>query len=99
MSQDDWDNGFDKCIMVFLNGEAIREPDMRGQRVVDDSFLLCFNAHEETVEFAVPGKDYAQEWTVELDTAEPTSQAGPGAQAGDELPVPGRALLVLRKVR
>lgn len=74
MSQDDWDNGFDKCIMVFLNGEAIREPDMRGQRVVDDSFLLCFNAHQESVEFAVPGKDYAQEWTVELDTAEPAFQ-------------------------
>ncbi|WP_046302268.1 glycogen debranching protein GlgX [Mycobacterium sp. UM_Kg27] len=99
MSQDDWDNGFDKCIMVFLNGEAIREPDMRGQRVVDDSFLLCFNAHEETVEFVVPGKDYAQEWTTELDTAEPASPAEQAVQPGGELPVPGRSLLVLRKVR
>nr|CRL82460.1 malto-oligosyltrehalose synthase [Mycolicibacter nonchromogenicus] len=99
MSQDDWDNGFDKCIMVFLNGEAIREPDMRGQRVVDDSFLLCFNAHEETVEFAVPGEDYAQEWTVELDTADPTSATEQAVQPAGELSVPGRSLLVLRKVR
>ncbi|BBX20907.1 glycogen operon protein GlgX homolog [Mycolicibacter terrae] len=99
MSQDDWDNGFDKCIMVFLNGEAIREPDVRGQRVVDDSFLLCFNAHEDTVEFAVPGEDYAQEWTVELDTAQPDSPADHPVRAGEEMPVPGRSLLVLRKVR
>ncbi|RRR46353.1 glycogen debranching enzyme GlgX [Mycolicibacter terrae] len=99
MSQDDWDNGFDKCIMVFLNGEAIREPDVRGQRVVDDSFVLCFNAHEETVGFAVPGGDYAQEWTVELDTASPVSPDEQPVQAGGEIPVPARSLLVLRKVR
>ncbi|MDD7812711.1 glycogen debranching protein GlgX [Mycobacterium sp. CSUR Q5927] len=102
MSQDDWDNGFDKCIMVFLNGEAIREPDARGERVVDDSFLLCFNAHDAAVEFAVPGADYAQEWTVELDTADspdPEFPADRAVQAGNEIPVAGRSLLVLRKVR
>ncbi|WP_236734119.1 glycogen debranching protein GlgX [Mycolicibacter kumamotonensis] len=99
MSQDDWDNGFDKCIMVFLNGEAIREPDARGQPVVDDSFLLCFNAHADTVGFAVPGGDYAQEWTVELDTAQPQAPAEQAVQAGEEMPVAGRSLLVLRKVR
>jgi glycogen operon protein len=100
MSQDDWDSGFDKCIMVFLNGDGIREPDARGERVVDDSFLLCFNAHEDAVEFAVPGADYGQEWTVELDTAEPTEPEAPReVQAGNEMPVAGRSLLVMRKVR
>ncbi|BBX13257.1 glycogen operon protein GlgX homolog [Mycobacterium novum] len=99
MNQDDWDSGFDKCIMVFLNGEAIREPDVRGQRIVDDSFLLCFNAHQDEVEFAVPGGDYAQEWSVELDTAEPAATDERVVPATAALPVAGRSLLVLRKVR
>jgi len=99
MTQDDWDSGFDRCIAVFLNGQAIAEPDMRGQRVVDDSFLLCFNAHQDNVEFAVPGSGYAQEWTVELDTADAAAPAERTVRAGDETAVVGRSLLVLRKVR
>src|ERR1700753_1269333 len=46
-----WNQGLDKCVAAFLNGDAITAPDSRGQRVVDDSFLLCFNAHCEDVEF------------------------------------------------
>ena len=29
-------------------------PNARGERVVDDSFLLCFNAHDEPVDFVTP---------------------------------------------
>ena len=32
-----------KALAVFLNGDAIPEPDPRGEPVVDDSFLLLFN--------------------------------------------------------
>ena len=42
---------------MFLNGDAIPAPDARGERVVDDSFLLCFNAHAEPVEFVAPDDD------------------------------------------
>ena len=44
MTHDDWNSGF-KSLAVFLNGEAIPAPNVRGERVVDDTFLLCFNAH------------------------------------------------------
>lgn len=53
MTQDDWGSGF-KCVSVFLNGEAIPSPDVRGERVVDDTFLLCFNAHDTAVDFTTP---------------------------------------------
>ena len=46
MTHEDWGAAFGKCVAVFLNGEAIPEPNARGERVVDDSFLLCFNAHD-----------------------------------------------------
>ena len=53
MTHDDWGSGF-KCVAVFLNGEAITAPNARGERVVDDSFLLCFNANNEPVDFVTP---------------------------------------------
>ena len=49
----DWNSGI-KSVAVFLNGEAIPEPDKRGERIVDDSFLMCFNAHAYPVEFITP---------------------------------------------
>src|SRR5215468_4371843 len=71
MTQEDWDSGF-KCVAVFLNGDAIPTPNARGERVVDDSFLMCFNAHGKAVDFVTPDGDYAREWTGEIDTANPT---------------------------
>ncbi|ORX09402.1 glycogen debranching enzyme [Mycobacterium xenopi] len=97
MTQEDWDRGFDKCVAVFLNGNAIREPDARGERIVDDSFLLCFNAHDEDVEFIVPDGDYADQWTAELDTTDPVGAADLVVNAGDKVAVAGRSVLVLRK--
>jgi hypothetical protein len=73
------------------------QPDARGQRIVDGSFLLCFNAHESLVEFVAPDDDYAQEWSAELDTNEPTGAPDLVVNAGEKISVPGRSLLVLRK--
>ena len=39
MTGDDWDAWFAKSLTVFLNGRAISEPDRRGERIQDDSFL------------------------------------------------------------
>ena len=39
---------------VWLNGGAIHEPDTRGQMIVDDDFLVFFNADDEQATFTVP---------------------------------------------
>ncbi|OBB92443.1 glycogen debranching protein GlgX [Mycobacterium sp. 852002-30065_SCH5024008] len=97
MTHEDWDESIHKCVAVFLNGEAITAPNARGERVVDDSFLLCFNAGEEPVEFVMPNDDYAQEWTVELDTNHPGGDADQLVKPEEKVSLPGRSLLVLRK--
>ncbi|CAM2825814.1 glycogen debranching enzyme GlgX [Mycobacterium intermedium] len=97
MTAQDWDNDFGKSIAVFLNGQALPEPNRRGERVVDDSFLLCFNAHDQDVAFTMPSRDYAEEWTVELDTTSPTGDASRVVKAEEELALPGRSVLILRK--
>ncbi|MCL1593841.1 MAG: glycogen debranching protein GlgX, partial [Actinomycetia bacterium] len=47
MSDDDWNRGHAKSLAVYLNGNAIPTLDARGERVIDDSFLVLFNAHSE----------------------------------------------------
>ena len=85
---------------MFLNGDGIPDKDVRGERVVDDSFLLCFNAHHEDLEFQTPDGLFAQEWTVVLDTTTATGErtgATAVVVAGTATTVRARSVLVLRK--
>jgi isoamylase len=68
MSEEDWESGFAKSVGVFLNGEAIPDPDLRGEKVTDDSFLLLFNAHYELLPFTIPNRDWGDHWVIVLDT-------------------------------
>ena len=97
MTEADWDSGFGKSLAVFLNGEGIPEPDARGNRVVDDTFYLCFNAHHEPLDFTTVDGEYASEWTVALDTAVSTGVRDTVVAAGKSVRVQARSLLVLRK--
>ncbi|OBK85588.1 glycogen debranching enzyme GlgX [Mycolicibacter heraklionensis] len=99
MTQQDWGSEFGRCVMVFLNGEALPEPDLRGQRIIDDSFLLCFNAGETPVDFVTPNTDYAQVWTAVIDTAHPAGSTDLVVDAGQAVTVLGRSLTVLCKSR
>jgi isoamylase len=78
MSDADWDTDVARCMMVFLNGQAITDVDTRGERVTDGSFLLCFNAAPEDVDMVLPSSDYGHKWAVVLDTATGEVPAGVG---------------------
>ncbi|HEU0192104.1 MAG TPA: glycogen debranching protein GlgX [Mycobacterium sp.] len=97
MTQQDWDSQLGRCVMVFLNGEALPEPDARGQRIVDDSFLLCFNSADHPVDFCTPNGDYAQQWTGVLDTNDPTGATEMVVIAGQTIALVNRSLIVFRK--
>ncbi|MGW4421368.1 glycogen debranching protein GlgX [Streptosporangium sp. NPDC004631] len=97
MTDADWNVGYAKSLAVFLNGDAITEPDRRGRRITDDSFLLLFNAHHDVIEFTVP-KDYGETWVTEIDTATPVAEDTPVCRAGEAVPVVGRSVRVLRRV-
>ncbi|GAC1531214.1 MAG: glycogen debranching protein GlgX [Acidimicrobiales bacterium] len=96
MSEDDWQSGYAKSMIVFLNGEAIPSPDGRGEPVEDDSFLVVFNAHFENLEFVLPPEHLGKSWVEVLSTAD-TFASGDRAEAGASLLVMGRSILVLRR--
>ncbi|WLP90434.1 glycogen debranching protein GlgX [Gordonia sp. NB41Y] len=98
MTTADWDSGFGKSLAVFLNGAGIAESDDRGEKVIDDSFLICFNAHYESIDFRLPPTGYGLEWEGVLDTADATGHSAvTSAVSGSVLSVRERSLLVLRK--
>ena len=68
MDEADWNSGFARSLMVFLNGDAIPELDAVGRPITDDHFLLLFNAHTEPIKFTMPAAELGQNWLVRLDT-------------------------------
>ena len=95
MEPQDWESGFGRCIGVFLNGNGIRAMDRRGSRIVDDSFLMLFNGHDETVSFVLPHEEYAPAWTVVVDTSGVPANFQALAP-GSEHKLPGRSVAVLQ---
>ncbi|MFL6142111.1 MAG: glycogen debranching protein GlgX [Labedaea sp.] len=104
MSEQDWESGFGRSIVVFLNGEGITDLDRRGERVEDSSFLLCFNAHDEAIQMTVPDPSYGKEWAVVLDTLAGEVIDGDIPDdvrivaASGHVPVAARSLVVLRRL-
>jgi isoamylase len=108
MTEQDWSSGFGQCVVVFLNGDGIPDVDERGDRMLDDSFLLCFNASADDIEVTLPSRRYGEAWSVVVDTATGeviTLSDAPGVvaavpephPAGGTLTVPSRSLLVLQR--
>ncbi|MCB0989923.1 MAG: glycogen debranching protein GlgX [Acidimicrobiales bacterium] len=70
MTSDDWAVGYASALTVFMNGKSITRRGRRGERIVDDDFMMMFNAHGEALDFAIPPELGPRPWTVEIDTAD-----------------------------
>jgi glycogen operon protein len=98
MTDEEWDIGYAKSIAVFLDGGQIPSPGPQGQRISDDSFILFFNAHYDTMEFALPEALSTKEWSVVIDTKEPRFVTEEKIYTGSQaVLVTGRSLVVLRR--
>lgn len=97
MTEQDWNNSTAKCLGVFLNGKALLSLDPRGQRTVDDSFYILFNAHFEPITFRLPARDWGARWIRLLDTHNATMPAPFRIyRAGGSLVVEDRSMVLLQ---
>jgi isoamylase len=85
---------------VFLNGGEIPDRGPRGERIVDDSFLLLLHGDAEPVAFTLPGLPWAKSYELIMDSA--ADPVDPDAepivhQAGERLQLLPRSFAVLRK--
>ncbi len=99
MTTREWQRADVRTLGVFLNGEELQEVDPRGQTVLDDSFLLLFNADHADRTFQLPHERFGREWTLELSTADISAEPRSiTAAAGGQVEVIGRSVVVLRRV-
>lgn len=70
MRDEDWTAWYARSLMVYVNGHAISEPNLHGEKIVDKSFLLLVNASEEDIEFTIPTEPTgsSKAWKVVIDT-------------------------------
>ena len=69
MSEKDWVHHQAKSLSVFLSGLPNHVHDAKGQPIIDDAFLMFFNAHEGSVEFTLPCSPEFK-WHMIINTAE-----------------------------
>ncbi len=96
MADADWAETYARAFQVFLNGEAIAEPDPRGEPIVDDSFLLLFNAADNGVDITLPPADFGERWTCVVDTGRSLAE-GRTVAAATTLTVMERSCLILTR--
>jgi glycogen operon protein len=95
MTQRDWQRPDARTLGVFLNGAEIPSRGPEGEEIVDDSFLLLFNASLEAVTFTLPTRRFGARWELELATGE---AAPPGVLAARaRVDVQDRSLMLLRR--
>jgi glycogen operon protein len=98
MAEEHWGEGFAKSIAVFLNGGAIPTPNALGEKIVDDSFYILFNAHYEPISFTLPDSKWGRKWTKVFATNELRfAEEEQIVEAGNRVVVESRSLLLLRR--
>jgi glycogen operon protein len=99
MTRKDWERGDASAIGAFLNGAEIMAETREGEPVVDDSFLVIFNAWQDSLTFRLPPVRFGRRWALELSTADPALEPGSWeVPVRAEVEVEGRSLLLLRRV-
>jgi len=65
-----WEAAFVRALMVRLAGDSLDEVDDAGKAIVDDTFLLLLNAHEDGMTFRLPPATAGYVWKPVFDTGE-----------------------------
>ena len=96
MTDEEWNQGFARCLGAHLSGRGLTERDERGKPVEDDDLVLLINAHDDVIPFRLPVAPNGSTWHARLDTqsddgSPPQETFAPGV----DYPLQGRSLVLL----
>jgi glycogen operon protein len=97
MTAADWADPSALSLAIYLDGSD--DPDLAedGTPLLDDDFLVLFNAWWEPLEFIIPGTRDGQAWQAEIDSYDPAAPAAaPERSTGDRITIGPRSVTVLR---
>jgi glycogen operon protein len=69
MEPADWNSPDAKAIGMYLNGNGIAGVDATGNAIVDDHFLIYFNAADHDIQVVLPPEEYSASWDEVIDTS------------------------------
>jgi len=75
MTSADWGDPNALSLAVHLNGSDDPDRAEDGTPLVDDDFLVLFNAWWEQLDFVIPSTRDEQAWRAELDSNDPSATA------------------------
>ncbi len=98
MVDGDWKEGLYKSLQVFLGGE-LGYVDKRGEPVLDDDFLILFNAHWEDIFFKPALVEEQRPWQIVFNTSTRLEDGDGGdiEPAEANVKVEGRSMVVLSR--
>jgi glycogen operon protein len=97
MTEKDWQNLGTRAFGLRLAGDAIEEVDPRGERIVDDTFLILINGFWEPVPFVLPAHKSGVRWEPVVDTRDAAAPRGSGGRRGGQgYDMESRSLAVFR---
>jgi glycogen operon protein len=108
MNDSDWNAGWTRSFVAYLDGTRDADRDDSGRPILDDDLLLVVNGWWEPLTFTLPNLGTPRAWQREVDTF--TGEAGAGGghvgakgaptlAAGASLVVEPRSLVLLRASR
>jgi isoamylase len=97
MSEDNWNHDFAKSVAIFLNGLGLHSVNAEGNKVIDDSFYIIFNAHDQPLSYKLPANEYAKDWELLIDSHKnPNEEVKGKFKAEDTIQVEGRSVVLLQ---
>ena len=94
-----WSDYSLKSISIFLNGKELNRPGLKGERIVDNSFLVLFNDHHDPVDFEIPYPLQEMEWQLKIDTQKPHFiEEGPKYKGSSTVAVVEQSIILLQRI-
>jgi isoamylase len=95
MTEGDWNSDIFRTFGMRLAGDAMIEFDGRGERILDDTFLVLCNADPTARTFVIPHAAPDVRWLLEFDTDAPGDEPGSRtARPGEEIDIAARSMQV-----
>jgi isoamylase len=98
MGEEQWRNDGARSIGMYISGHSIEETDEYGRRVLDDDFILLFNAYHEDTSFAAPLHLPDSSWKVLIDTAGTDGRSQRYYKSGEPFALNARSLVLVTRV-
>ncbi|MBP2436489.1 glycogen debranching protein GlgX [Microbacterium amylolyticum] len=97
MTEADWADAGQRTFGIFLSGGPLRAPGPRGDQVIDNSFVMWFNAADAEVTVSSPVEEFISRAEVVLSTDDDIA-LGDCVSVGAETTLGPRTVVVLRSL-